>query len=181
MFLSSHGVPSGWSLHVNTAGARYYVHEMMFHTSVNALLRPWDSLLRIFTFEDIILPAVLQELTRFLDNIISYMHTKGIPLPPKVDLVLSFGQEFEDGTHICEYYFTDHMHRSIFCLDGFNADILLEVKLYNTSEPSHLAHMIEAQYWLVFTVVPVIIFHCVGADNSQGAFWLISCVPRNDQ
>ncbi len=128
MFLSSHGVPSGWSLHVNTAGARYYVHEKMFHTSVNMLSGPCGSLLRIFTFEDTVLPTVLQELTRFLDNIISYMDTKGITLPSKVDLVLSFGEEFEDGTHICEYYFADHMDRSIFWLDGFNTDILPVVK-----------------------------------------------------
>ncbi len=180
MFFSSHGVPSGWSLHVNTAGARYYVHKKMFHASVNMLSTPRSSLLRIFTFEDTVLPAVLQELTRFLDNIISYMHTKGITLPPKVDLVLSFGQEFEDGTHICEYYFAYHMHRSIFWLDGFNADILPVVERDNTSEPSHLAHVIEGEYWLVFIFMPVIIFHCVGADNSQVAFWLVSCVPRND-
>ncbi|SJK99664.1 uncharacterized protein ARMOST_02972 [Armillaria ostoyae] len=105
---------------------------------------------------DTVLPAFLQELTRFLDNIISYMHTKGITLPPKVDLVLSFGwSEFEDGTHICEYYFADHMHRSIFWLDGFNADILSPVKQYNTSEPSHLAHAIEAEYWLHSGLFPV--------------------------
>ncbi len=61
-------------------------------------------------------------------------------------------------------------NRSIFWLDGFNADMLPEVKHYSTSEPSHLAHAIEAEYWLVFTVVPVIIFHCVGAHNSQVSF-----------
>ncbi len=179
MFLSSHGVPSDWSLHVNTAGARYYVHKKMFHTLVNMLSGPCGSLLQIFTFEDTVLPTVLQELTRFLDNIVSYMHTKGITLPSKVDLVLSFGHEFEDGTHICRYYFADHMHRSIFFLDDFNADVLLDVKHYNTSEPSHLAHAIEAEYWLVFTVMPIIIFHHVGADNRQVAFLLVSHVPRN--
>ncbi|PBL04205.1 hypothetical protein ARMGADRAFT_45799 [Armillaria gallica] len=150
-----HGVPSGWSLHVNTAGARYYVHEKMFHTSVNTLSMPCDSLLRIFTFEDTVLPAVLQELTRFLDNIVSYMHTKEIPLPSTVDLVLSFGEEFEDGTHICGYYFADHTHRSIFFLDDFNADILPNVKNESTSEPSHLAHAIEAEYWLHSRLFPV--------------------------
>ncbi len=180
MFLSSHGVPNGWSLHVNTTGARYYVHKKMFHASVNTLSTPSDSLLRIFTFEDTVLPAVLQELTRFLDNIISYMHTKGITLPPKVDLVLSFGQRFGDSTHtICGYYFADHMHCSIFWLDGFNTNLHLDIQWYNTSEPSHLAHAIENEYWLVFTAIPVVTFHCVGADNSQVAFWLVSCVPRN--
>ncbi|PBL04203.1 hypothetical protein ARMGADRAFT_979631 [Armillaria gallica] len=149
------GVPSGWSLHVNTAGARYYVHEKMFHASVNALSKPHGSLLRIFTFEDTVLPAVLQELTRFLDNIISYMHTKGITLPSKVDLVMSFGEEFEDGTHICTYYFADHMHCSIFWVDGFNADMHPDVKQYNTSEPSHLAHAIEAEYWLHSGLFPM--------------------------
>ncbi len=158
MFLSSHGVPSGWLLHVDTTGARYYVHKK------NMLSRPCSSQLRIFTFEDTVLPGVLRELTRFLDSIVSYMHTKGITLPSKADLVLSFGRK--DGTCICKYYFADHMHRSIFWLDDFNADMLWDVKRCKTSEPSHLSHAIEAEYWLVFTVVPVIIFHCVGADNS---------------
>ncbi|KAK0218287.1 hypothetical protein EDD85DRAFT_1029231 [Armillaria nabsnona] len=137
-----HGVPSDWSLHVNTMGARYYVHKKMFHTL-------------IFTFEDPVLPAVLQELTRFLDNIISYMHSKGITLPPKVDLVLGFGQELEDHTHICKYYFADHTHHSIFWLDGFNANMHPNVTQYNTSEPSHLAHVIEAEYWFHSGLFPV--------------------------
>ncbi len=108
------------------------------------------------------------------------MHSKRITLPPKADLVLSFRQEFGDGTHICGYYLADHTHRSIFWLDGFNTDRMLAVNLYNTSEASHLSHAIEAEYWLVFTVVPIIIFHCVGADDNQVAFWLVSHVPRND-
>ncbi|KAK0470205.1 uncharacterized protein EV420DRAFT_1473286 [Desarmillaria tabescens] len=119
-----HGVPSDWSLHINPQGVRYYVHEMMFHASVNASSTSCSSRLRIFTHEDIILPEVLRELTGFLDNILNYMHAKGTNLPPKVDIVLSFGSEFEDGTHCCGYYFADHMHRSIFWLDSFDASML---------------------------------------------------------
>ncbi|KAK0470193.1 uncharacterized protein EV420DRAFT_1498911 [Desarmillaria tabescens] len=85
------------------------------------------------------------------------MHVKGITLPPKVDLVMSFGRELEDGTHFCGYYFVDHMHCSIFWLDGFKASGLLGVKDYDTSEPSHLAHVIEAEYWFVVTVMLFII------------------------
>ncbi|KAK0470202.1 uncharacterized protein EV420DRAFT_95845 [Desarmillaria tabescens] len=149
-----HGVPSDWSLHITPAGVRYYVHEKIFHASVNASSTSCSSLLRIFTYEDTALPEVLQELTGFLDNILSYMHTEGITLPPKVDLVLSFGPELEDGTHCCGYYFADHMHCSIFWLDGFDIGMLSKVERYNTSEPSHLAHAIEAEYWVHYRMFP---------------------------
>ncbi|KAK0432245.1 hypothetical protein EV421DRAFT_1849758 [Armillaria borealis] len=150
MFLSSHGIPSGWSVHVHPHGLRYYVHERMFHSSANTLS---TSLLRIFTDADIVIPEEWRVLKQSLENIISYMHSKEITLPPKVDLALGFTW-YENGPPTCEYYFADHIHHSIFWLDDFDANKMRDVKLYSTSEPSHLKHAIEAQYWLHFSFFP---------------------------
>ncbi|SJK99661.1 uncharacterized protein ARMOST_02969 [Armillaria ostoyae] len=147
---SLHGIPSGWSVHVHPQGLRYYVHERMFHASANTLP---TSLLRVFTDADIVIPEEWRVLKQFLENIISYMHSKEITLPPKVDLALGLTW-YENGPPTCEYYFADHIHHSIFWLDDFDANKMWEVEWWNTSESSHLKHAIEAQYWLHFGNFP---------------------------
>ncbi|KAK0193419.1 hypothetical protein F5146DRAFT_925315 [Armillaria mellea] len=145
MFPSSHGIPSGWSVHVHPQGLRYYVHEMMFHASVNTSSTPCVSLLRVFTNADIIISEEWGVLSGFMDNIVSYMYTKEISLPPKVDLFLGLKLS-QEGTVICSYYFADHVHRSVFWLDDLDARTLSILDVI-TTEPSHLAHAIEARYW----------------------------------
>ncbi len=87
MFLSSHGIPSGWSVHIHPQGVRYYVHERMFHASANTLSTTCVSLLRVFTDADIVDPAEWRVLKQFLENIINYMHSKEITLRPKSTLL----------------------------------------------------------------------------------------------
>ncbi|SJK99616.1 uncharacterized protein ARMOST_02924 [Armillaria ostoyae] len=147
---SLHGIPSGWSVHVHPQGFRYYVHERMFHVSANTLSM---SLLRIFTDADIVIPEEWRVLTQFLENIISYMHSEEITLPPKVDLALGLTW-YESGPPTCEYYFADHLHHSIFWLDDFDTNNMRDVEWWNTSESSHLKHAIEGQYWLHFSKFP---------------------------
>ncbi len=86
-------------------------------------------------------------LSGFLDNIVSYMYTKGISLPPKVDLFLGLRLS-QEGTVVCLYYFADHVHHSVFWLDDLDARTLSILDVI-TTEPSHLAHAIEARYWSV--------------------------------
>ncbi len=109
------------------------------------------SLLRVFTDADIVIPEEWRVLKQFLENIINYMHSKEINLPPKVDLALGLTW-YENGPPTCEYYFADHIYHSIFWLDGFDASMMRDVKWWYTSESSHLKHALEAQYWSVLTV-----------------------------
>ncbi|PBL04175.1 hypothetical protein ARMGADRAFT_979630 [Armillaria gallica] len=148
-----HGIPSGWSVHVHPQGLRYYVHERMFHASANTLSTSCVSLLRVFTDTDIVNPEEWRVLKQILENIINYMHSKEITLPPKVDLALGLTW-YANGPPTCEYYFADHIHHSIFWLDDFDANEMQGVKWWNTSESSHLKHAIEAQYWLHFSNFP---------------------------
>ncbi len=103
--------------------------------------------LRVTTDADIADPAEWRVLSEFLDSIVTYIYTEGISLPSKVDLFVGLGQSRE-GTVDCVYYFSDHVHRSIFWLDAFDIR-RLSVSGLITTEPSHLAHSMEAQYWSV--------------------------------
>ncbi len=157
MFPSSHGVPSDWSSHVHPQGPRYYAHEIVFHTSANTSSPSNVFLLQVFTEADIVVPEVLYVLTGFLDNIVSYICTKGISLPPKVDRFLDL-RWFRDGTVNCGYYFADHIHRSVFWLDDVDVKAL-SISGVITTEPSHLAHAMAARYWSVPTVYESSFYH----------------------
>ncbi|SJK99601.1 uncharacterized protein ARMOST_02909 [Armillaria ostoyae] len=111
------------------------------------------SLLRVFTEADIVISKEWQALSEFLDNIVSYMHSKELSLPPTVDLALDLIWH-ENDPPTCEYYFADHIHHSIFWLDVIDICMLGDVRLQNTSESSHLKHEIEAQYWLHLSLYP---------------------------
>ncbi|PBL04141.1 hypothetical protein ARMGADRAFT_1070616 [Armillaria gallica] len=101
---SLHGIPSGWSVDVHPQGLRYYVHEMMFHGSANTSSTLSVSLLRVFTDADIVVSEEWRVLSGFLDNIVSYMYTKGISLPPKVDLSLGLKLSQEGITAACRLF-----------------------------------------------------------------------------
>lgn len=119
----------------------------MLHGSANTSSTLSVSLLRVFTDADIVISEEWRVLSGFLDNIVSYMYTKGISLPPKVDLFLGLRLS-QEGTVVCLYYFADHVHRSVFWLDDLDARTLSILDVI-TTEPSHLAHAIEARYWSV--------------------------------
>ncbi len=157
MFPSSHGVPNDWSLHVHPQGRRYYAHEKVLHASPNTLLPSSVLLLQVFTEADILVPGVLYVLTGFLDDIVSYIYAKEISLPPKVDLFLGLRWS-RYGTATCAYYFADHVHRSVFWLDDVDVKALSASGVV-TTEPSHLAHAIEARYWSVLTVYESSFYH----------------------
>lgn len=145
------GVPNGWLMNVHPQGFRYYIHEMMIHASPKTSLTPHDSLLRVFTDADVIVPEDLRILTDFLDNIVNYVCVKGIILPPQVDLFLGLRPSPE--SPVCAYYFADHAHRSIFWLDDFDARTL-SIDGVITTESSHLAHVIETGYWTHLSFFP---------------------------
>ncbi|KAK0432250.1 hypothetical protein EV421DRAFT_2024077 [Armillaria borealis] len=136
-----HGVPSDWSSHVHPQGPRYYAHEIVFHTSANTSSPSSVFLLQVFTEADIVVPGVF------------YICAKGISLPLKVDLFLGL-RWFRDGTVTCGYYFADHVHRSVFWLDDVDVGAL-SISGVVTTEPSHLAHAIEARYWFHRYLFPV--------------------------
>ncbi len=156
MFPPSHGIPDGWSVHIHPQGLRYYVHERMIQISANTSSEPCVSLLRVLTDADIVISEEWRILSEFLANIVSYMYTKGISLPPKVDLFLGLRLSPE-GTVVCVYYFADHIHRSIFWLDDIDARVL-SMHGVITTEPSHLAHAIETRYWSVLQAYPLSCF-----------------------
>ncbi|KAK0432237.1 hypothetical protein EV421DRAFT_1849676 [Armillaria borealis] len=132
---SLHGIPSGWSVHVHPQGLHHYLNDKTFDASTNTLSTPLYLSRRV--------------LSESLDNIVSYMYAKGISLPPKVDLFLGLKLSPE-GTTVCVYYFAGHVHRSVFWLDNLDARTLSIGGVVST-EPSHLAHAMEARYWSVLT------------------------------
>lgn len=159
MFLSSNGVPPGWSVQVHPNGARSYVHEQKItqalrHVSSTPLMSlGCVSMLQVITDANLVIPEQFQFLTECLDNIVSYIHDNQIPIPPKFDLVLCFrpSQPHPDAPLIGVYYCVYHAHHSIFWLDSFKLSTHLQgdMKHFYTDEPSHIAHAIENLYWSV--------------------------------
>ncbi|THU94491.1 hypothetical protein K435DRAFT_966811 [Dendrothele bispora CBS 962.96] len=144
--------PEGWEMCIHPEGARYFFHpeKVLFClTPVRTFgcLRRYDHQ-RIYTDANILDEAILDKILTSID-IFGYCVHFGIQLPPSTDIMLDV-ESINDDSFICNYYLVEHDSRSILWLDslGFdkeNFDICFEIN--GVSNPSHIRHHIEQQYW----------------------------------
>ncbi|KAJ7203786.1 hypothetical protein GGX14DRAFT_523339 [Mycena pura] len=126
--------PPGWAGHVHPEGALYYAHDSM----------------NIFTDCPMHEKSTFELVMKFIHEIQEFRSTNGIPLDPKVDLVLEVTTD-EQGPPTCGYYLADHNKRTIFWYHAFAMERLPRCyEVYGPRSSNHIQIELTAQYW----------FHC---------------------
>ncbi|KAF4564664.1 hypothetical protein EYR36_002602 [Pleurotus pulmonarius] len=126
--------PPDWIAYEHPEGALYFRHESK----------------NIFTDASLGTPAVLDNISQFVDSFTDFVESNGIDLDPSTELVLDLE---ETGEHKgrCGYYLVDHRNRSVFWLDEFEkADLPDWNEVPGVTTNAHIRHELAAQYW----------FHC---------------------
>ncbi|KAK7433523.1 hypothetical protein VKT23_020747 [Stygiomarasmius scandens] len=133
-------VPEGWRELLHPEGARYFCYlEKSVYTDANIL-------------DDQVLSKIMSFITEIFDFC-------GMKLPPAAHLVLI--PEIGESHSTCAYYCVDHSRRSIFWLDHFtfsHSDFYICHTVKGATDPSHIRHEIESQYW----------YHCNQYPHSFG-------------
>ncbi|KAJ3516750.1 hypothetical protein NLJ89_g921 [Agrocybe chaxingu] len=130
MEYSPPAAPENWTPFTHPEGSVYFQ---------NKELATYPILTDVYVYET----SAREELEDYINKILTYINQHEVQLPQgDICLVLEFRK-----SENCGYYFVNHARRCLFWLAEFDAiDFLAAVKVHY--EPSHVAHEMEALYWL---------------------------------
>ncbi|KAK7435484.1 hypothetical protein VKT23_019606 [Stygiomarasmius scandens] len=138
-----HQDSEGWREFLHPEGPRYFCYlEKNVYTDANIL-------------DQHILSTVMD----FVTEIFKFCDEYDVRLPPTANLVLA--PDIGETHSTCAYYFVDHLKRSIFWLDHLmfsGSEFYICYTVEGVTDPSHICHEIEAQYW----------YHCNQYPHSFG-------------
>ncbi|KAF8884897.1 hypothetical protein CPB84DRAFT_1788800 [Gymnopilus junonius] len=130
--------PEGWVKVVHPEGGRYF----------------FNSEERTYTDADLYDPKILNQATKDIATLKTFISTNGITLPPDTDLLIDLYYD-DDGDIMTIYYYVQHSSRSIFFLDTYEASSLGSwSEIQGARTDCHLRHEIEAQYWYFIQLYP---------------------------
>ncbi|CAA7270234.1 unnamed protein product [Cyclocybe aegerita] len=130
MDYSPPAAPENWTPFTHPEGSVYFQNKM---------LATYPILTDVYVYET----SAREELEGYINKILTYINQHAVQLPQDdICLVLEFRKSKN-----CGYYFVNHARRCLFWLAEFDAiDFLAAVKVHY--EPSHVAHEMQALYWL---------------------------------
>ncbi|KAF8140848.1 hypothetical protein K438DRAFT_698068 [Mycena galopus ATCC 62051] len=87
----------------------------------------------------------MNHIIRTIDDFLS---AHSVHLEPGVDLVLD-EYTYQDGSKGCQYYFVNHLGRTVFWIDNASSELFpVTSELNGMKSASHIRHELEAQYWI---------------------------------
>ncbi|KAF9530151.1 hypothetical protein CPB83DRAFT_851059 [Crepidotus variabilis] len=133
--------PSGWKRFIHPEGARYFYHPEK----------------RVYTEADLFNSSIFAQITADITEIEAHVRITGTKLPDRcvmfIDTVHTEDDDFKG--YKSSYYFVDHISRSIFFLDEFDANSMSAFyEIWGCKNDIHLGHEIEAQYWYFIQLYP---------------------------